>query len=219
MQIRVCAELAGFHVVRNVCGLLSAIHLSQTYRCESCRQWRERHRAASPTGAGNRGSVKGGAMAMTETRARFAPAIALGGLAATLALPAFAASGTGQGPSEVIFIAQIVALMVAGRLLGEALLHIGQPAVMGQLIAGLLLGASGCGSGRSNREGDGAPPAQSGGHGRRPPAGRQVVSGRHRGRAAGQVGEVAAVRGKLKPPPTALLPHRASGSRAKASCE
>ena len=30
--------------------------------------------------------------------------------------------------------------MLVGRLLGEAMLRIGQPAVMGQLIAGLLLG-------------------------------------------------------------------------------
>jgi Kef-type K+ transport system membrane component KefB/nucleotide-binding universal stress UspA family protein len=67
-------------------------------------------------------------------------------LVAVLALaaaPALAAAGGAQaGPSEVIFIAEILALMVVGRLLGEAMLHIGQPAVMGQLIAGLLLGPS-----------------------------------------------------------------------------
>src|SRR3569623_1186889 len=55
--------------------------------------------------------------------------------------PALAAEG-GKGPSEVIFIAQLAALMLTGRLLGEAMLRIGQPAVMGQLIAGLLLGPS-----------------------------------------------------------------------------
>ena len=58
-----------------------------------------------------------------------------------LAWPALAAAG-GKGPSEVVFIAQLVALMLTGRLLGEAMIRMGQPAVMGQLIAGLLLGPS-----------------------------------------------------------------------------
>jgi Kef-type K+ transport system membrane component KefB/nucleotide-binding universal stress UspA family protein len=79
---------------------------------------------------------------MTRTGARLFRPLALGGLAMVVAVPALAAGDTGQGPSEVIFIAQILALMVVGRLLGEAMLHIGQPAVMGQLIAGLLLGPS-----------------------------------------------------------------------------
>src|SRR6266404_355937 len=52
-------------------------------------------------------------------------------------------AGTGRaGSSEVVFLAQIVLLLVCGRLLGEAMLRIGQPAVMGQLIAGILLGPS-----------------------------------------------------------------------------
>src|SRR5262245_35730088 len=55
--------------------------------------------------------------------------------------PAWAAEG-GKGASEAIFIGQIVVLMVVGRLLGEAMLRLRQPAVMGQLIAGLLLGPS-----------------------------------------------------------------------------
>lgn len=71
-------------------------------------------------------------------------------LVALVALPALAAvpnNGAPGGdvhkaPSEVIFIAQIVALMVVGRLLGELMLRWGQPAVMGQLVAGLLLGPS-----------------------------------------------------------------------------
>src|SRR5215470_12153126 len=46
------------------------------------------------------------------------------------------------GPSEVVFLAQIILLLVTGRVLGEAMLRIGQPAVMGQLIAGILLGPS-----------------------------------------------------------------------------
>ncbi|MGE0565248.1 MAG: cation:proton antiporter [Pseudolabrys sp.] len=57
-------------------------------------------------------------------------------------LAAFAAGGGGTGASEVLFIVQIVVLMIVGRLLGEFMLRIGQPAVMGQLIAGLMLGPS-----------------------------------------------------------------------------
>jgi len=48
----------------------------------------------------------------------------------------------GSGPSEATFILQLVALLLVGRLMGEALLRMGQPAVMGQLMAGLLLGPS-----------------------------------------------------------------------------
>jgi Kef-type K+ transport system membrane component KefB/nucleotide-binding universal stress UspA family protein len=55
---------------------------------------------------------------------------------------AFAAEQGQKRPSEVIFIAEILALMIVGRLLGEAMLRMRQPAVMGQLIAGLLLGPS-----------------------------------------------------------------------------
>jgi Kef-type K+ transport system membrane component KefB/nucleotide-binding universal stress UspA family protein len=47
-----------------------------------------------------------------------------------------------MGPSEALFIAQIVVLLLVGRLLGEAMQRIGQPAVMGQLLAGVLLGPS-----------------------------------------------------------------------------
>jgi Kef-type K+ transport system membrane component KefB/nucleotide-binding universal stress UspA family protein len=47
-----------------------------------------------------------------------------------------------MGPSEALFIAQLVVLLLVGRLLGEAMQRIGQPAVMGQLLAGVLLGPS-----------------------------------------------------------------------------
>lgn len=50
--------------------------------------------------------------------------------------------GGSHGPSEPVLILQIIALLVVGRLLGEAMIRIGQPAVMGQLIAGILLGPS-----------------------------------------------------------------------------
>jgi Kef-type K+ transport system membrane component KefB/nucleotide-binding universal stress UspA family protein len=60
---------------------------------------------------------------------------------------AFAASGgeagSGIGGSrEGIFVAEIILLLVVGRGLGELMERIGQPAVMGQLIGGILLGPS-----------------------------------------------------------------------------
>jgi Kef-type K+ transport system membrane component KefB/nucleotide-binding universal stress UspA family protein len=64
-------------------------------------------------------------------------------VATAIASPSLAEMpGQAKGASEVIFIVQIVALMVVGRLLGELMLRWGQPAVMGQLVAGLLLGPS-----------------------------------------------------------------------------
>jgi K+:H+ antiporter len=49
-------------------------------------------------------------------------------------------------PSDVVFLAQLIVLMLVGRLLGEAMQRIGQPSVMGQLLAGILLGPSVLGS-------------------------------------------------------------------------
>ena len=60
---------------------------------------------------------------------------------ALFAAPALAAEGA-KAPSEAILIAELVVLMAAGRLLGEGMQRIGQPAVMGQLLAGLILGPS-----------------------------------------------------------------------------
>ena len=45
-------------------------------------------------------------------------------------------------PSEALFLAQIVPLLLVGRLMGEAMQRIGQAPVMGTLIAGILLGPS-----------------------------------------------------------------------------
>src|SRR6266571_3333078 len=60
-----------------------------------------------------------------------------------IALPTpLAADGGRPAPSEAIFLAEIIALLVCGRLLGEVMQRIGQPAVMGQLLAGVLLGPS-----------------------------------------------------------------------------
>jgi hypothetical protein len=63
-------------------------------------------------------------------------------LALLAASDAFAAEGAPSGPSEPIFFVQIRHLLVVGRLLGEAMQRIGQPAVMGQLVAGMVLGRS-----------------------------------------------------------------------------
>ncbi len=55
---------------------------------------------------------------------------------------ALAAEGGQGSASEVIFLAQLITLMLVGRLLGEAMNRIGQPSVMGMLLGGLLLGPS-----------------------------------------------------------------------------
>jgi Kef-type K+ transport system membrane component KefB len=52
------------------------------------------------------------------------------------------AQGGVTAPSDVVFLAQIVVLVLVGRLLGEAMQRIGQPTVMGQLLGGILLGPS-----------------------------------------------------------------------------
>ncbi len=44
--------------------------------------------------------------------------------------------------SEIVLLAQLVTLILLGRLLGEAMRRIGQPGVMGELLAGILLGPS-----------------------------------------------------------------------------
>jgi Kef-type K+ transport system membrane component KefB/nucleotide-binding universal stress UspA family protein len=68
----------------------------------------------------------------------------LAALLIALPSPLFAQAGqTAQhGPSEAVFIAQIILLLLCGRLLGEAMQRIGQPAIMGQLLSGVLLGPS-----------------------------------------------------------------------------
>lgn len=67
------------------------------------------------------------------------------GLMAYPALAAEAAAGngaTGSGRAEALLIAQVLLLMVVGRLLGEGLQRFGQPPLVGQLLAGLILGPS-----------------------------------------------------------------------------
>jgi Kef-type K+ transport system membrane component KefB/nucleotide-binding universal stress UspA family protein len=56
---------------------------------------------------------------------------------------AFAAEGPKvAAPSEALFLVQIVLFVVIGRLLGEAMVRIGQPSIMGQIIGGIVLGPS-----------------------------------------------------------------------------
>jgi Kef-type K+ transport system membrane component KefB/nucleotide-binding universal stress UspA family protein len=78
---------------------------------------------------------------ISRMRAWPAPALAAAGCFLAVATPALAAAGE-KSPSEAIFVAELVVLMAAGRLMGEAMQRIGQPAVMGQLLAGLMLGPS-----------------------------------------------------------------------------
>src|SRR3984957_17716669 len=66
-------------------------------------------------------------------------------IVAAVAIPAVALAaegGASNGGSEAIFIADLGLLLLVGRLMGEAATRVGQPAVMGQLIGGLLLGPS-----------------------------------------------------------------------------
>jgi Kef-type K+ transport system membrane component KefB/nucleotide-binding universal stress UspA family protein len=44
--------------------------------------------------------------------------------------------------TTAIFVAELIALLLCGRLLGEAMRRVGQPAIFGQLLAGVVLGPS-----------------------------------------------------------------------------
>ncbi len=56
------------------------------------------------------------------------------------------AAQTGPGGASVVtFLTQLILLMLVGRLLGEVMIRLGQPSVMGMLIGGILLGPSGLG--------------------------------------------------------------------------
>lgn len=59
-----------------------------------------------------------------------------------LATPARQVGNAISGTTEVIFVAQIALLLLFGRGLGEIMQKFGQPSVIGQLLAGLLLGPS-----------------------------------------------------------------------------
>src|ERR1700712_4196604 len=63
-------------------------------------------------------------------------------LAPLMVTVAEAAGEKSAKPSEFIFVVQVVLLIAVGRGLGEILQRIGQPSVIGELLAGLLLGPS-----------------------------------------------------------------------------
>ena len=57
--------------------------------------------------------------------------------------PLLLTAAAGHGEQRVIiFFAQVLLLIVVGRLLSEWMQRIGQPAVIGQLLAGIILGPS-----------------------------------------------------------------------------
>jgi Kef-type K+ transport system membrane component KefB/nucleotide-binding universal stress UspA family protein len=83
----------------------------------------------------------------SQDQARGLPLVLLGTLGFLAATAALAAESGGHvsgqgGSAEAVFVAEIVLLLVVGRGLGEILERFGQPAIMGQLIGGILLGPS-----------------------------------------------------------------------------
>ena len=52
------------------------------------------------------------------------------------------AAEAAKSPSDVVFLVELLFLILTGRLLGEAMARIGHSAIMGQLLAGVLLGPS-----------------------------------------------------------------------------
>src|SRR5438270_4713966 len=85
-------------------------------------------------------AAKSNAMA----KRRWGEALLCAGLLIALpgAVLAQTAPAASHGQSEAVFVAQIILLLLCGRLLGEGMQRIGQPAIMGQLLAGVVLGPS-----------------------------------------------------------------------------
>jgi len=79
--------------------------------------------------------VKRLALCVALAAASFATVASAGG-------PHHVSAGQLGGAGEVILVAQIALLLLLGRGLGEVMQRIGQPAVVGQLLAGLMLGPS-----------------------------------------------------------------------------
>ena len=79
---------------------------------------------------------------LARLRLRPGPLLVCTGFLLLGATAAFAAESPPSGPSEAVFLAELTLLILVGRLLGEAMQRIGQPSVMGQLLAGILLGPS-----------------------------------------------------------------------------
>jgi Kef-type K+ transport system membrane component KefB/nucleotide-binding universal stress UspA family protein len=82
------------------------------------------------------------AIRTSTSRVRRSAGIGLAVVALMLLATGPALAAEGAKGSEALFITELVLLMVVGRLLGEGMVRIGQPAVMGQLLAGVLLGPS-----------------------------------------------------------------------------
>ena len=85
---------------------------------------------------------KFGTFSLRQVVHLLALALALLVLASKVAIAAEDGGTHHIASSEALFVCQVILLMVFGRLLGEVMLRIGQPTVMGQLIAGILLGPS-----------------------------------------------------------------------------
>ena len=66
-------------------------------------------------------------------------------LASVILTPVLAAASPGD-LTATVFIAEILLMLLVGRLLGELMRRLGQPAVLGQLLAGILLGPTVLGS-------------------------------------------------------------------------
>src|SRR2546423_4074862 len=88
-------------------------------------------------------AAKSNAMA----KRRWGEALLCAGLLIALpgAVLAQTAPAASHGHSEAVFVAQIILLLLCGRLLGEGMQRIGQPAIMGQLLAGVVFGPSALG--------------------------------------------------------------------------
>src|SRR4029079_11757793 len=59
--------------------------------------------------------------------------------------PAGRAAGNGSsgtGRAEAILVAEVLLLLIVGRLVGEGMQRLGQPSLMGTLLAGIILGPS-----------------------------------------------------------------------------
>ena len=71
------------------------------------------------------------------------PILVISAIVTVLAVsPVSAAGYASSPPSEAIFIGAILVILLTSRVLGEAMQRLGQPAVIGHLIAGILLGPS-----------------------------------------------------------------------------
>ncbi len=117
---------------------------SGRYRLTSGFAINRHHQRPSPT------DFSRGEMQNRERRCGLPPALAAAfvlpcAMVAVSAAPRAAVDSPG-GPSEPLNVGQIVLLLVAGRLLGEVMQRVGQPAIMGQLLAGVLLGPSALGA-------------------------------------------------------------------------